>query len=153
MSKLVIFAMMIRGRHRGLPYALDRVITLPSDHGALELDDLEDEDPKSKMGDRLLKSGYSGRHEDVEVIHLLCSRVATYSYKDGNLQLITDEALFASCGSSVVKQGCEIHTQRSEVSEFEICHAQYTETSQFDMTQLIYKQDPNWMALVAGLAC
>lgn len=30
-SKLVIIAMMIRGRHRGLPYALDRAILLPSD--------------------------------------------------------------------------------------------------------------------------
>lgn len=28
-SKLVICAMMIRGRHRGLPYGLDRAITLP----------------------------------------------------------------------------------------------------------------------------
>ncbi|KAF1915594.1 potassium transport protein 1 [Ampelomyces quisqualis] len=31
-SKVVICAMMIRGRHRGLPYALDRAITLPIDH-------------------------------------------------------------------------------------------------------------------------
>lgn len=30
-SKLVIIAMMIRGRHRGLPYALDRAIMLPSE--------------------------------------------------------------------------------------------------------------------------
>ncbi|KAF2483378.1 cation transport protein-domain-containing protein [Neohortaea acidophila] len=30
-SKLVIMAMMLRGRHRGLPYALDRAILLPSD--------------------------------------------------------------------------------------------------------------------------
>ncbi|KAK9376381.1 cation transport protein-domain-containing protein [Lipomyces chichibuensis] len=30
-SKLVIVAMMIRGRHRGLPYALDRAIILPSE--------------------------------------------------------------------------------------------------------------------------
>lgn len=30
-SKLVIIAMMIRGRHRGLPYSLDRAIILPSD--------------------------------------------------------------------------------------------------------------------------
>ena len=29
-SKVVICAMMIRGRHRGLPYALDKAITLPS---------------------------------------------------------------------------------------------------------------------------
>jgi Trk-type K+ transport system membrane component len=31
LSKFVICAMMIRGRHRGLPYALDRAITLPVD--------------------------------------------------------------------------------------------------------------------------
>ncbi|KAJ5089041.1 hypothetical protein N7532_007725 [Penicillium argentinense] len=30
-SKLVIIAMQIRGRHRGLPYALDRAVLLPSD--------------------------------------------------------------------------------------------------------------------------
>ncbi|KAH9842164.1 Cation transport protein [Teratosphaeria destructans] len=32
LSKLVIIAMMIRGRHRGLPYALDRAILLPSEN-------------------------------------------------------------------------------------------------------------------------
>lgn len=31
-SKLVVMAMMIRGRHRGLPYALDRAILLPSEN-------------------------------------------------------------------------------------------------------------------------
>ncbi|QLL33784.1 hypothetical protein HG536_0F01090 [Torulaspora globosa] len=31
LSKLVMVAMLIRGRHRGLPYALDRAIMLPSD--------------------------------------------------------------------------------------------------------------------------
>lgn len=30
-SKVVVCAMMIRGRHRGLPYALDRAIMLPSE--------------------------------------------------------------------------------------------------------------------------
>lgn len=30
-SKLVIIAMQLRGRHRGLPYALDRAVLLPSD--------------------------------------------------------------------------------------------------------------------------
>jgi hypothetical protein len=30
-GKLVIIAMMIRGRHRGLPYGLDRAILLPSE--------------------------------------------------------------------------------------------------------------------------
>lgn len=32
LSKLVIIAMQIRGRHRGLPYALDKAILLPSDN-------------------------------------------------------------------------------------------------------------------------
>ncbi|KJZ70104.1 hypothetical protein HIM_10507 [Hirsutella minnesotensis 3608] len=31
-SKLVICAMMIRGRHRGLPYALDRAVMIPDEH-------------------------------------------------------------------------------------------------------------------------
>ncbi|KAK7753501.1 low affinity potassium transporter [Diatrype stigma] len=31
-GKLVIIAMMIRGRHRGLPYGLDRAVLLPSEH-------------------------------------------------------------------------------------------------------------------------
>ncbi|GKT51814.1 low-affinity potassium transport protein [Colletotrichum spaethianum] len=31
-SKMVICLMMVRGRHRGLPYALDRAITLPTGH-------------------------------------------------------------------------------------------------------------------------
>jgi potassium uptake Trk family protein len=32
LSKLIIIAMMVRGRHRGLPYALDRAILLPSEN-------------------------------------------------------------------------------------------------------------------------
>ncbi len=31
-GKLVVVAMMIRGRHRGLPYGLDRAVLLPSEH-------------------------------------------------------------------------------------------------------------------------
>ena len=41
-SKLVIVAMMIRGRHRGLPYALDRAILLPSEN--LQKKEAEDAD-------------------------------------------------------------------------------------------------------------
>ena len=32
LSKLIIIAMMLRGRHRGLPYALDRAVLLPSEN-------------------------------------------------------------------------------------------------------------------------
>ncbi|AGO14267.1 AaceriAFL218Cp [[Ashbya] aceris (nom. inval.)] len=41
LSKLVIVAMLIRGRHRGLPYKLDRAIMLPSDK-LKRIDNLED---------------------------------------------------------------------------------------------------------------
>lgn len=41
LSKLVVCAVMIRGRHRGLPVAIDRAILLPSE---LELEDMLDDD-------------------------------------------------------------------------------------------------------------
>lgn len=44
-GKLVICAMMIRGRHRGLPYTLDRAIMLP-DEQFLDLPPDETEDKK-----------------------------------------------------------------------------------------------------------
>jgi len=44
-SKLVIIAMQIRGRHRGLPYELDRAILLPSD----SLQKNEDEDAAQRV--------------------------------------------------------------------------------------------------------
>lgn len=47
-SKLVIIAMQIRGRHRGLPYELDRAILLPSE----TLHRKEDEDANKRMPQR-----------------------------------------------------------------------------------------------------
>ncbi|KAF3927740.1 hypothetical protein ABW21_db0207328 [Orbilia brochopaga] len=44
-SKIVIMAMMIRGRHRGLPYELDRAILLPSE----SLQQKEEEDVTLRM--------------------------------------------------------------------------------------------------------
>ncbi|KAI1340593.1 potassium transport protein TRK1/TRK2 [Xylariaceae sp. FL0016] len=44
-GKLVIIAMMIRGRHRGLPYGLDRAVLLPSEH----LDRKEEEDAELRL--------------------------------------------------------------------------------------------------------
>ena len=45
LSKLIIIAMQIRGRHRGLPYELDRAILLPSD----SLHRKEDEDAAKRI--------------------------------------------------------------------------------------------------------
>jgi len=47
-SKLVIVAMMIRGRHRGLPYGLDRAIRLPSEKENAQ----EEEDAKKRVNRR-----------------------------------------------------------------------------------------------------
>ncbi|EGY23409.1 low-affinity potassium transport protein [Verticillium dahliae VdLs.17] len=49
-SKVVVCAMMIRGRHRGLPYALDRAITLPND---TVLSDTADDPDELAKGSKL----------------------------------------------------------------------------------------------------
>ncbi|KAI9896957.1 hypothetical protein N3K66_007979 [Trichothecium roseum] len=52
-SKLVTCALMIRGRHRGLPYQLDRAIMLPDQH-LLDTVDNDDEDRRSRRMSREL---------------------------------------------------------------------------------------------------
>lgn len=57
-GKLVIIAMQIRGRHRGLPYGLDRAVLLPSEH----LDRKEAEDAEFRLQRRTsLMSTATGR--------------------------------------------------------------------------------------------
>ncbi|KAK7402993.1 hypothetical protein QQX98_011233 [Neonectria punicea] len=48
-SKIVLCAMMLRGRHRGLPYALDRAVVLPSERSIWNEDDTNSHDrPQSR---------------------------------------------------------------------------------------------------------
>ncbi|KAL2811522.1 cation transport protein-domain-containing protein [Aspergillus granulosus] len=59
-SKLVICAMMIRGRHRGLPYQLDRAIVLPTDKsGTLSREEEMLEWSRSYPNLRKLKATYT----------------------------------------------------------------------------------------------
>ncbi|KAJ5786488.1 uncharacterized protein N7503_011700, partial [Penicillium pulvis] len=59
-SKLVIIAMQIRGRHRGLPYALDRAVLLPSD--ALNRHEAEDSERRMRRrASNLSGAGSLGR--------------------------------------------------------------------------------------------
>jgi Trk-type K+ transport system membrane component len=61
-SKLVICAMMIRGRHRGLPYAIDRTITLPSDWDKAGLDEEKKADAKRRdiaLGGSRMRKAYT----------------------------------------------------------------------------------------------
>lgn len=48
LSKLVIIAMQIRGRHRGLPYALDKAILLPSE--GLHKKEVQDAERRRRRG-------------------------------------------------------------------------------------------------------
>ncbi|KZV78550.1 TrkH-domain-containing protein, partial [Exidia glandulosa HHB12029] len=50
LSKLIICAVMIRGRHRGLPVAIDRAVLLPSEFKKQEPQPLDDE-PYVDVGD------------------------------------------------------------------------------------------------------
>ncbi|KAB8232052.1 cation transporter [Aspergillus alliaceus] len=52
-SKLVLCAVMLRGRHRSLPVAIDKAIMLPGDHLAC----VEEEDAHIRM-ERALERGY-----------------------------------------------------------------------------------------------
>lgn len=56
LSKLIIIAMQIRGRHRGLPYALDRAILLPSE----SLHQKENEDATRRMNMRRNSAAVGG---------------------------------------------------------------------------------------------
>lgn len=47
-SKVVICAMMIRGRHRGLPYSLDRAILLPNDRLVANQEEAEEARPDAR---------------------------------------------------------------------------------------------------------
>ncbi|KAH6880063.1 cation transport protein-domain-containing protein [Thelonectria olida] len=47
-SKLVVCAMMLRGRHRGLPYKLDRAIVLPDERTMFDDDATSQERPRSR---------------------------------------------------------------------------------------------------------
>jgi hypothetical protein len=47
-SRLVVRAMMLRGRHRGLPYALDRAITLPSDKNNMAMEETQTAEPREE---------------------------------------------------------------------------------------------------------
>jgi len=52
LSKLIVIAMQIRGRHRGLPYALDRAILLPSE--SLHQKENEDATRRARRGSNAL---------------------------------------------------------------------------------------------------
>ena len=49
-SKVVILAMQVRGRHRGLPYALDHAVLLPWELRSRDEDDEEEEDEEGGNG-------------------------------------------------------------------------------------------------------
>ncbi|KAI2631008.1 potassium transport protein TRK1/TRK2 [Hypoxylon sp. NC1633] len=57
-GKLVVIAMQIRGRHRGLPYGLDRAVLLPSEH----LNRKEAEDAEMRLQRRHSAMSLAGQH-------------------------------------------------------------------------------------------
>ena len=64
LSKLVVIAVMIRGRHRGLPVAIDRAVMLPRDFTAAEEQALEEDFSRrlSRMSSNLAEGDLSRGH-------------------------------------------------------------------------------------------
>ncbi|RYP22930.1 hypothetical protein DL765_001388 [Monosporascus sp. GIB2] len=75
-GKLVIVAMEIRGRHRGLPYGLDRAVLLPSEH--LNRREAEEAELRLQRRDSTATTGrpsslYRGRSHSVDRRHVLAN--------------------------------------------------------------------------------
>ncbi|KAI1134150.1 potassium transport protein TRK1/TRK2 [Hypoxylon sp. FL0543] len=79
LGKLVIIAMQIRGRHRGLPYGLDRAVLLPSEH--LDRKEAEEAELRLQRRNSAMSVGQShrassiprGRSRSVDRRHVLSS--------------------------------------------------------------------------------
>ena len=63
LSKLILCAVMIRGRHRGLPVAIDRAVLLPGEHLGIA----EEEDARLKA-ERTVERGASRQGERPEMV-------------------------------------------------------------------------------------
>ncbi|KAF4312983.1 Cation transporter [Botryosphaeria dothidea] len=83
LSKLIIIAMQIRGRHRGLPYALDRAILLPSE----TLHKKEDEDAARRAAAR--RNSNLSDMERAEATGVLGQRPPTF--RRGSVATARDE--------------------------------------------------------------
>nr|POE72759.1 low-affinity potassium transport protein [Quercus suber] len=80
LSKLVICAMMLRGRHRGLPYALDRAIMLPSD----KINEKEAELSERKMSRRRSAMFVDSNADDGELSHADSNTLQRFRTGDSN---------------------------------------------------------------------
>lgn len=58
LSKLVVCAVMIRGRHRGLPVAIDRAVMLPNEFAEEDAEVAEEERSRRSRRDRLVSSRF-----------------------------------------------------------------------------------------------
>ncbi|PIA91543.1 Potassium transport protein 1 [Cercospora beticola] len=114
-SRLIIIAMMLRGRHRGLPYALDRAILLPSD----KLQQKEHEEAQRKLTRR-------GSMFAEENQNLFGRNGKARTWEDGELdenglpaqhtrpQSRTDQAMTAAAGGDQDPTGLrKVNTRRS----------------------------------------
>lgn len=97
LSKLIIIATQIRGRHRGLPYALDRAILLPSE----SLHQKENEDATRRARRNSAAVGNMGE-EGLVRTGTGMSRRSSLSVKPGTMKRILSGAF--SAGPSVPRE-------------------------------------------------
>ncbi|KAI5240308.1 TrkH-domain-containing protein [Aureobasidium subglaciale] len=64
LSKLILICVMIRGRHRGLPYAVDRAVLLPGEELMEKMDTEVNGRGRDKNGVRWHEDGQMGNRED-----------------------------------------------------------------------------------------
>jgi len=110
LSKLIIIAMMLRGRHRGLPYALDRAILLPSEN--LHKKEAEEASRRSLRRPSFSVANTTGRDSSADVRSAAAEDTDMYPRT-----LSTDFAQMANA-SPVTTRRMTMHSRRgSELSQ------------------------------------
>ena len=109
LSKLVIIAMMIRGRHRGLPYALDRAILLPSEK--MQQKEAEDADRRAVRRGSMFAEGHhnEGARSNVPWSQTDLDENGLPQQHLGNVSSTADAAMTAGAGG---EHGPDEHPSR-----------------------------------------
>jgi hypothetical protein len=82
LSKLIIIAMMLRGRHRGLPYALDRAVLLPGE--GLKKDKVRELEARMLDNERRASEA-SGVNRRLDGANLQDRRTTAHERRDSNV--------------------------------------------------------------------
>ncbi|CAG7955316.1 unnamed protein product [Penicillium salamii] len=114
LSKLIIIAMQIRGRHRGLPYELDRAILLPSE--SLQKKELQDAERRMRRRDSNLSNISTVPTSTIHHTHSTAAESCDQSQKHGGACETPQLPLFR-IGRSLVRSRSQLSRTQPGVGQ------------------------------------